>query len=458
GARALRAQHRLRLRAPVGPLRGRGRESARGARRRAGHRCVAQGGAIRPHLRRVQHPAGHLRGRARVPPRHRAGVGRHHHARSEAVVRVLGSDGPQADGDHPQGVRRRLRRDGVQAHPRRRQPGLADRGDRGDGPRRGRQHRLPQRAGEGEGRGEDEAGAGPEVPRHLRESLQGRRARVRGRGHPARGHAAAALPRARHAPPQAAGRAAPQARKHPALKRELTLLDAVGIGVNGIVGSGIYLLVAPLARAGGGSSVAGVLGCGGVCVLIALCFAELSSMYDRSGGPYVYARDAFGENVGFAVGWLGMSTGVLGLAAVAVGFAGALSRFWPAAATPRAPIAVALIAALGFINWLGVRQGGRTSTALSVLKIVPLLAVALAGLRFAPHAPLSFELRGAASAAFLAIFMMSGFEYAAVPAGEVRDARRTVPLAIVGSISGAALLYALLQLAALATLPDLAAR
>ena len=232
----------------------------------------------------------------------------------------------------------------------------------------------------------------------------------------------------------------------------------MGIGVNGIVGSGIYLLVAPLARAGGGSSVAGVLGCGVLCVLIALCFAELSSMYDRSGGPYVYARDAFGENVGFAVGWLGMSTGVLGLAAVAVGFAGALSRFWPAAATPRAPIAVALIAALGFINWLGVRQGGRTSTALSVLKIVPLLAVALAGLRFAPHAPLSFELRGAASAAFLAIFMMSGFEYAAVPAGEVRDARRTVPLAIVGSISGAALLYALLQLAALATLPDLAAR
>jgi basic amino acid/polyamine antiporter, APA family len=232
----------------------------------------------------------------------------------------------------------------------------------------------------------------------------------------------------------------------------------VGIGVNGIVGSGIYLLVAPLARAGGGSSVAGVLGCGVLCVLIALCFAELSSMYERSGGPYVYARDAFGNRVGFAVGWLGMSTGVLGLAAVAVGFAGALARFVPAIATARAPVAVALIAALGLINWLGVKQGGRTSTALSVLKIAPLAAVALAGLPFARQAPLSFEPRGAAAAAFLSIFMMSGFEYAAVPAGEVRDARRTVPLAIVGSISGAALLYALLQLAALATLPDLASR
>src|SRR6266513_1912600 len=73
-------------------------------------------------------------------------------------------------------------------------------------------------------------------------------------------------------------------------KRELTLVDAVGIGVNGIVGSGIYLLVAPLARVGGGSAVFGVLGCGFLCILIALCFAELSSKYDRSGGPYVYAR------------------------------------------------------------------------------------------------------------------------------------------------------------------------
>jgi len=204
--------------------------------------------------------------------------------------------------------------------------------------------------------------------------------------------------------------------------------------------------------------VAGVLGCGVLCVLIALCFAELSSMYDRSGGPYVYAGDAFGHHVGFAVGWLGMATGVLGLAAVSVGFAAALGRFVPAAATARAPIAVAVIVALGIINWRGVKQGGRTSTALSVVKITPLVIVALAGLRFAPRAPLALVPSDAISAAFLSIFMMSGFEYAAVPAGEVRDARRTVPLAVVGSICGASLLYALLQLAALGALPDVASR
>jgi len=149
---------------------------------------------------------------------------------------------------------------------------------------------------------------------------------------------------------------------------------------------------------------------------------------------------------------------VLGLAAVSVGFAAALGRFVPAAATARAPIAVAVIAALGIINWRGVKQGGRTSTALSIVKSAPLIVVALAGLRFAPRAHLALVPSDAIKASFLSIFMMSGFEYAAVPAGEVRDARRTVPLAVVGSICGASLLYALLQLAALGALPDIASR
>jgi APA family basic amino acid/polyamine antiporter len=248
----------------------------------------------------------------------------------------------------------------------------------------------------------------------------------------------------------------PSSAAHPA--RSLSLLDAVGIGVNGIVGSGIYLLVAPLAAAGGGASALGVIACGLLCVLIALCFAELSSMFDRSGGPYIYARAAFGGAIGFGVGWFGMATGILGLAAVAVGFAGALARFIPAAATARVPIAVGLICALGAINCLGVKAGGRTSTLLSIIKIAPLALLALLGLRFVSFNGLHFESGGVVRSAFLAIFMMSGFEYAAVPAGEVRDARRNVPLAIVGSLAFACLLYAALQLVSVGALPDLASR
>jgi APA family basic amino acid/polyamine antiporter len=237
------------------------------------------------------------------------------------------------------------------------------------------------------------------------------------------------------------------------MKRELSLLDAIGVGINGIVGSGIYLLVGPLARVGGGASVFGVLACGVLCVLIALCFAELSSKYDQSGGPYIYARDAFGKWIGFGVGWLGMSTGVLGLAAVASGFAAALNRYL---AVPPIPTACAVILFFGAINWSGAKAGGRTSTALSIAKIAPLLLLAIGSLAFAAKAPLSFSAKGIAGSAFLSIFMMSGFEYAAVPAGEVKDAKRVIPVAIVGSITGASALYALLQLGALGALPDVA--
>ncbi len=220
----------------------------------------------------------------------------------------------------------------------------------------------------------------------------------------------------------------------------------------------MYLLIAPLAAVGGGASALGVIACGILCVLIALCFAELSSMFDRSGGPYVYAREAFGSVVGFGVGWFGMATGLLGLAAVSVGFAGALARFVPAASTAKVPIAVGLICALGGINYLGVKAGGRTSTILSVVKIAPLVLLALFGLRFVSFQHIHLGFQPIVRSAFLAIFMMSGFEYAAVPAGEVKDARRTVPLAIVGSLAFACLLYALLQLVSVGALPDLAQR
>lgn len=240
--------------------------------------------------------------------------------------------------------------------------------------------------------------------------------------------------------------------------RQLSVVDAIGLGINGIVGSGIYLLVAPLAVVAGRGSVAGVLLCAGVCSLIALSFAELASMYDDSGGPYLYARDAFGRWVAFGVGWLGAVLGVLGLAAVSAGFAVALTRFLPSLAGVRTWVAVALIALLGLINYRGVKSGARASTFLSVAKIVPLALLAIAGLAHAPKAHLTFELHGAVQAAFLSIFMMSGFEWSAVPAGEFRNPRTQIPIALVSSLAIAACIYAALQTGALAVLPDVAQR
>lgn len=256
-------------------------------------------------------------------------------------------------------------------------------------------------------------------------------------------------------------------------RRQLAFIDVLGIGINGIVGSGVYLLVAPMAARAGAASALGVLACGLLCGTIALCFAELSSMFDRSGGPTLYARAAFGPALGFANGWLGAATGILGLAAVAVGLAGTLARLWPALeALPggRTAVAVGIIAALGALNLRGVKVGGRTSTVLSLVKLLPLALLALWGLRHlspallaaalrapeaAPGAEAPGFLQAVAKSAFLAVFMTSGFDYAAVPAGEVKEPRRTVPLALLGALGVATLLYVSLQLVALATVPAL---
>jgi amino acid transporter len=264
--------------------------------------------------------------------------------------------------------------------------------------------------------------------------------------------------------------------------RSLSLFDCICIGTNGIIGSGIFLLMAPLAKLAGYASVLGVLSCGMICLLIALCFAELCGIFARSGGPYVYAQAAFGRQAGFCVGWMSMAAGVLGFSAVAVGFAEALSRVLPVlsfqllriggfAATSKTLVAVLLVVGMGAINYFGVKAGARTSDALSMAKLVPLIALALVGLLWvkpevltgmfstasipaAPEGSPSY-LRAISSSAFLAVFMLSGFEYTSVPAGEARDAQRNVPLAIVGSLAGATVLYCLLQLVALSALPAL---
>ena len=114
--------------------------------------------------------------------------------------------------------------------------------------------------------------------------------------------------------------------------RELTLFDCFGLGINGIIGSGIFLLPAALQRRAGAQSPLAWLAVGSLCTLIALCFAEAASRTDRSGGPYRYAVEAFGPLVGFAVGWITMVSSLLGYAAVARGFADAcgVSRRWRA--------------------------------------------------------------------------------------------------------------------------------
>jgi amino acid transporter len=239
-------------------------------------------------------------------------------------------------------------------------------------------------------------------------------------------------------------------------RRDLTLLDCFGLGINGIIGSGIFLLPAAMARRAGGRAPLAWLLVGALCALVALCFAEASSrpgIGDRSGGPYRYAAATFGGPIGFFVGWTTLASSLLGYAAVARGFAEHAVLLFHGGTLALDAIVAALVGVLALINVLGVKPGARTSDVTAALKLLALGAFVVVGgfyisdasLRLQP-APLPGESTGILPAAFAGLFACTGFEYVPVPAGETQNPERTVGLAMVLSVVGATVLYALTQL------------
>lgn len=213
---------------------------------------------------------------------------------------------------------------------------------------------------------------------------------------------------------------------------------------------------AALARRAGGRSPLAWLLVGGLCALVALCFAEASSrpgIGDRSGGPYRYASETWGAPIGFVVGWITLTSSLLGYAAVARGFAEHAVLLFHGGDGAIAVILVALIGSLAIINIVGLKPGARTSDATAAVKLLALGAFVAVGVFFVtgaslhlPPSPHPGESVGIVPAAFAGLFACTGFEYVPVPAGETRNPERAVGLAMVVSVVGATLLYAVAQL------------
>jgi len=235
------------------------------------------------------------------------------------------------------------------------------------------------------------------------------------------------------------------------------------IGINGVVGAGIFLLPGQVAGLAGAGAVWAYLAAGFVISLIGLSYAEAGAMFDRTGGPVVYAREALGPLAGFSVGWMVWVTYLLGWAILGNGFVTYLASLWPPAEGLKVPIVLAPVALLCALNTLGVRLGSRVIETFTIAKLVPLLVLVVAGLTFAGepgNAALGLvpEGRGDFLGAVLIItFAYGGFEAATIPAGEMRNPRRTVAVAVLGTISAVTVFYALIQYAALCVVPGLAA-
>jgi amino acid transporter len=234
------------------------------------------------------------------------------------------------------------------------------------------------------------------------------------------------------------------------------------IAVNGVIGSGIFVLPATVAALLGPASPVAYLLAALVAALVVACFAEAGSLFDRTGGPYLYAREAFGPFVGFQVGWAFFLSRLAAGAAIGNAFAAYLGYLWPAAAKGPGRVAAitVLLAALAAVNVAGVRYGGWTVNVLTVAKLVPLLLFAAVGLAHADPERYSLlawpESTPLKQASLLLIFAFGGFENASVPGDESRDPRNHLPVALLAAIALTAVLYVVIQVVALGTLPGLA--
>jgi len=247
------------------------------------------------------------------------------------------------------------------------------------------------------------------------------------------------------------------------LKRAVTRWEIVGVSLNSVIGSGIYLLPAAAAAFLGPASLWAVALAGLVVLLLVLCFAEAGSRFDEPGGAYVYTREAFGPLVGFQVGWMTWLSRVASAAALWNGFAQALTFFWPGATAGIERIAVITLplAINLWINIVGVKHGARLGVGLTIAKTLPLLFLIAVGipalngsLIFPMPTPSAVSLGEAAT---LLLFAYAGFENTAAAAGEFKNPKRDVPFALVTVIATVTILYTLIQLVALGTLPNLAA-
>jgi amino acid transporter len=232
--------------------------------------------------------------------------------------------------------------------------------------------------------------------------------------------------------------------------------------INLTVGSGILGLPAKIQALAGNYSVPVIIACGLLMALIALCFAEVGSRFDRTGGPQLYASEALGSTAGFAVGWLLWISRIGSCAAVsnlAVDYGKVL---WPALSQPgvRAFAITVLVLGYTWINIRGIRQTAAVNTTFTVLKIVPLVAFVAIGLFFVDPQALRLDSLPAtadlSTALLLAAYAFVGFDGTTVLAGEVRDPRRSVPFAILFSVACVIVLYTLIQVVCVGTLPDLA--
>lgn len=247
------------------------------------------------------------------------------------------------------------------------------------------------------------------------------------------------------------------------LPRSLSVWGIWLLVVNGLIGAGIFGLPSGAALLAGIYSPWVYLICALLILPILLCFAELASYFKGTGGPIRYVTEAFGPFLGFQSGWLFYIARVISFSANSVLLVDSIAYFWPDAGSGfvRLLVLAAICGGLTFINVIGAVQSIRSLASLTVVKFLVLIALVLFGLRFIgmEHLP-RFDVvppqnLDLGAATLLLIYAFVGFESAVVPAGESRNPAKDMPRALLLGLLMVALLYVLIQLVAIAVVPNI---
>jgi APA family basic amino acid/polyamine antiporter len=248
------------------------------------------------------------------------------------------------------------------------------------------------------------------------------------------------------------------------LVRTIGRWSLVALIVNTMIGASIFGLPALIAARLGRWSPLGFLAAFAGIAVIAACMAEVASQFKEAGGPYLYARAAFGRFLAIQNGWLTWLSRIAAVAAVANLFITYLSEFFPGvkASLVRAAVLTILIGFLAAVNYRGVIGGNWVSNFFTVTKVTLLAFFIVAGLaalllhpgiRVTPPATPTtatdwFE------ALLLMIYSYGGFEAALIASGETRDARKDIPFALFTAIAATTLLYIAVQYLVIHTIPN----
>jgi basic amino acid/polyamine antiporter, APA family len=246
-----------------------------------------------------------------------------------------------------------------------------------------------------------------------------------------------------------------------------------GLVLNSAIGSSVFGLPSLISEhVGRAAPVAYLLAGVGVAAIMA-CFAEVGSQFREAGGPYLYAREAFGRFAGIQIAWVTWLVRLTAAAANTNLFVIYLAEFWPAAATgiPRVLFSTLVLAVLMVINYRGVRSGARMSNVFILAKLAPLTLAAILGLTYFRGGVTSMNLPSAGNllsssfgpwmdAILIVVFAYGGFEAGLFAMGEAKDPRRDVPFALLTGFVVMLVLYTLIQIGVQAGLsaPELSKR